>query len=172
MKFFDYSGSRGYTVTPDVVEYEKHKMVKPVYDLIFGYDTIKELRIALDFQTKEITIDKIFMPMTNMNNLANSNMEIARDVNTSMANDHVSTIDIEATKWVVHTLGAKYEKADLQSVVTNKGPNLDSHKRTSYWSNGMNLRNCLMGHCSINWFIIPHKCQMILIQESLCSKQS
>jgi hypothetical protein len=34
LKVFEYSNSKEYLVTPDVVEYDKKKMTKPVYDLI------------------------------------------------------------------------------------------------------------------------------------------
>ena len=36
LKFFEYSNSWEYTVIPDIVEYDKRKMTKPVYDLILG----------------------------------------------------------------------------------------------------------------------------------------
>ena len=51
MKFFEYSNSKEYLVTPDVVEYDydKNKMTKPMYDLILGCKTVKELGIVLDF---------------------------------------------------------------------------------------------------------------------------
>ena len=59
LKFFEYSNSKEFLITPDVVEYDKKKMTKPMYDLILGCQTMKELGIVLDFQTKEITIDEI-----------------------------------------------------------------------------------------------------------------
>ena len=49
LKFFEYSNSKEFLVTPDVVEYDKKKMTKPVYDLILGCQTMKELGIVLDF---------------------------------------------------------------------------------------------------------------------------
>ena len=52
LKFFEYSNSQEYTATPDIVEYDKRKMTKPVYDLILGCKTMKELGIALDFRKK------------------------------------------------------------------------------------------------------------------------
>ena len=51
MKFFEYSKQHGGLVTPDIVEYDKDKMTKPMYDLILGCKTMKERRIDLDFQT-------------------------------------------------------------------------------------------------------------------------
>jgi len=52
LKFFEYSSSKAYLVKPDVVEYDKQKMTKPMYDLIIGCRTMKELGIVLNFQTK------------------------------------------------------------------------------------------------------------------------
>ena len=49
LKFFKYSNSQEYTVTPNIVEYDKRKMTKPVYELILGCKTMKELGIVLDF---------------------------------------------------------------------------------------------------------------------------
>ena len=49
LKFFEYSNSKEYLVTPDVVEFDKNKMTKPVFDLILGCKTMKELGIVLDF---------------------------------------------------------------------------------------------------------------------------
>ena len=49
-------------MTPDVVEFDKTKMTKPVFDLILGCKTMKELGIVLDFRTKEITIDHVILP--------------------------------------------------------------------------------------------------------------
>ena len=49
LKFFEYSNSKEYLVTPDVVEYDKRKMTKPAFNLILGCQTMKELGIVLDF---------------------------------------------------------------------------------------------------------------------------
>ena len=49
MKFFEYSNNKEYLVTPDVVEYDKKMITKPVYNLILGCKTMKELGIVLDF---------------------------------------------------------------------------------------------------------------------------
>ncbi len=49
MKIFEYSNSNKFLVTPDVVEYDKKKMTKPVPDLILGCKTMKELGIVLEF---------------------------------------------------------------------------------------------------------------------------
>ena len=49
IRFFNYSNSKEYTVSPDLVEHDKKKMTKPVYDLILGCKTVKEFGIVLDF---------------------------------------------------------------------------------------------------------------------------
>ena len=49
LKFFEYSDSKECLVTPDVVEYDKKKMTRLMYDLILGCKTMKELGIVLDF---------------------------------------------------------------------------------------------------------------------------
>ncbi len=43
MKFFEYSNGKEFLVTPEVVEYDKDKMTKPMYDLILGCKAMKEL---------------------------------------------------------------------------------------------------------------------------------
>ncbi len=49
LKFFKYSNSKEYLVPPDVVEFDKDKMTKSVFDLILACKTMKELEIVLDF---------------------------------------------------------------------------------------------------------------------------
>jgi hypothetical protein len=68
IKFFGYSNSKEYLVAPDIVEYDKKKMTKPVYDLILGCKTIKKQRIVL-FLNKKITVDEISLPMRDINSL-------------------------------------------------------------------------------------------------------
>ena len=63
IKFLDYSASREYLVQPDIVEYDGTTMSKPGFDLILGTNTLKEIGIVLNFQTKEIDIDEIILPM-------------------------------------------------------------------------------------------------------------
>jgi hypothetical protein len=48
-KFFEYSNNKEYLATPDIVEYDKKKMTKPVYDLILGCKSMKELGTVLDY---------------------------------------------------------------------------------------------------------------------------
>ncbi len=60
-------------------------MTKPVFDLILHVKTLRELGSVLDFQTKEITIDEIILPVRDINKLSNrSKIEKAWSVNQSM----------------------------------------------------------------------------------------
>jgi len=77
------------------------------------------------FKQKEITIDEIILPMRDINSLIMSKMERAWTVNKSMAHKPQSTQ--EATQRVAHVLDAKYEKADLQSVVSANCTHLSLH---------------------------------------------
>ena len=122
MKFCEYSNSKEFLVTPDVVEYDKNRMTKPVYDLILGCKTMKEIGIVLDFRTKKITIDEIILPMRDINSLTTSKLERIWAVNNSMVQEPPSMH--EATQRVIHILDTKYEKADLQSVVSANCTNL------------------------------------------------
>ena len=49
IRFLNYSNSKEYTVSPNLVEYDKKKMMKPVYDLVIGCKIITDLEIVLDF---------------------------------------------------------------------------------------------------------------------------
>ena len=70
IKFLDYSASREYLIQPDVVEYDGTTMSQPGFDLILGTNTLKELGIVLNFQTKEIDIDEIILPMRDITTLS------------------------------------------------------------------------------------------------------
>jgi hypothetical protein len=102
-------------------------MTKPVYDLILGCNTVKELGIVLDFRTKQITIDEIILSMRNINSRASTKIEKAWAVNNSMAHEPVSTKN--ATQRAVKILDAIYEKADLQAVVDATGSDLSLHDK-------------------------------------------
>ena len=49
LKFFEYSNCKEFLVAPDIVENDKNKMTKLVYDLILGCKTMNEIGIVLDF---------------------------------------------------------------------------------------------------------------------------
>ena len=92
-----------------------------MFDLILGVKSLSELGIVLDFWTKEITIDVIVLTMRDINKLSNSSkIEKAWSVNHNIVREPKSTE--EATQRAIHILDAKYEKADLQSVVDTNCP--------------------------------------------------
>jgi hypothetical protein len=69
IKFFKYSASREYMLQPDAVEYDENTMTKPGLDQVLGPNTLKELCIVLDFQTKQITLDDISLPLRDIEKL-------------------------------------------------------------------------------------------------------
>ena len=131
-------------MTPDVVQFDKNKMTKPVFNLILGCKTMKELGIVLDFSTKEIMIDHAILPMRDINSLTSPSMDKAWAVNNSISHEPHSKQ--EATEQVIHILDANYEKEDLQSVVRTTVVTLVSKTKISYWSYSQSLRNFLTEH--------------------------
>ena len=69
VKFFDFSASREYLLQPDIVEYDTEAMIKLGFDRIVGSNSMKEIGNVLNFQTKETTLDKISLPMRDINKL-------------------------------------------------------------------------------------------------------
>ncbi len=87
----------------------------------------KELGIVLDFRVKMITIDEIILPMRNVNHLQGASTLRAIKLNNSLAMEPKSTQD--ATKCVTQILDAKYNKADLQSIVKDYYKNLSANQQ-------------------------------------------
>ena len=117
IKFFEYSNSKEFLAEPDVFEYDQD-MVKPVFDLIIGCNSMEKLGIVMDFKAKTITIDEIILPMRNIESLTNkSKVQEAWAISNVLAHEPTSTE--QATQRAVKILDAKYKKADLQAVVTN-----------------------------------------------------
>jgi hypothetical protein len=120
VKFFEYLANREYMLQPDVVEYNENAMAKPGFDIILGSDTMNELGIVLDFWTKEITLDEISLSIRNINKLETiATIEWAWTMNNSiyqsMSKEQQSTC--KTTKRLIQILDAKYEKANLRSIV-------------------------------------------------------
>jgi hypothetical protein len=133
LNFFEYSDNKMYHVEPDVVKYDKDN--KPQYDLILGTVAMKEFGIILNFRDKRITIDEIILHMRNINNLQGSSILQALRHNHSLAMEPQSTQD--ATKSATQILDAKYNKADLQSVVRDNCKHLSADQQKSYCSFSM-----------------------------------
>ena len=88
------------------------KMTKPMFDLILGVKMLREIRIVLDFWTKEITIDEIILPMRDINNLSTSSkIEKAWSVNHNMVHEPHRTEEV--TQWAVHILMKKQNSSQL-----------------------------------------------------------
>jgi hypothetical protein len=113
LNFFEYSNSKRYLAEPDIVEYDKNN--KPQYDLILGVKTMKKYGIILVFKDNMITVDEVKLPMQNINYLQGSSILRALRLKHSLAMEPQSTQD--ATKRVTRILDAKYQKADIQSIV-------------------------------------------------------
>ena len=88
---------------------------------------MKELGIVLDFKAKSITIDEITLPMRNINHLQGHSILRVLKLNNSLAKEPISTQD--ATKRAVRILDAKYNKADLQSIVKNNCKHLSADQQ-------------------------------------------
>jgi hypothetical protein len=113
LNFFEYSDSKRYLAAPDIVEYKQ--INRPQYDIILGVNTMKEYGIILDFKDKIITVDEVKLPMRNINYLQGSRTIRALRPNHSLVMEPQSTQD--AIKHVTWILDAKYQKADLQSII-------------------------------------------------------
>jgi hypothetical protein len=125
LNFFEYFDSKRYLAEPDIVEYDKNK--KPQYDFILGVKTTKKYAIILDFKDKMITVDEVKLPMQNINYLQGSSTLRALKLNHSLAMEPQSTKD--ATKCVTQILDAKYQKADLQSIVRDNCKHLSADQQ-------------------------------------------
>ncbi len=86
---------------------------------------MKEYGIILDFKYKIITVVKL--PMRNINYLQGSSTIRALRLNHSLAMEPQSTQD--ATKRVTRILVAKYQKADLQSIVKDECKHLSADQQ-------------------------------------------
>ena len=105
MKFFEYSESKHYTIRPDVLEYDR--LERPAFDLIIGVKTMKRLGIVLDFQTNNIQIDHISLPMRDIFKLQDkSKIDKAWAVNNSIMRDEPESTK-ELTDRAVKILDAK-----------------------------------------------------------------
>ena len=72
--FFEYSNSKSVDIQPEIDENDE-TLGKPAFDIIIGTKTMNELGIILDFNTREITIDSIKLPMQSINKFPTSNEE-------------------------------------------------------------------------------------------------
>ncbi len=112
---------------PDIVEYSNGGP-PPLYDLMIGKQTLHDIDAVFDFTERTITIDDILLPMRNINNLQlKPSISRALKLNFSFAQEPASTRN--ASKCIVEILDAKYDKADLPSIVKNKCVHLSTSHR-------------------------------------------
>ncbi len=113
--FIVYSASKKVHLHPDIVEYPRERP-SPLYNLIIGKQTLHDIGAVLDFKGRTIAIDEILPPMKNINNLhLKPSISRVLKLNSSFAQEPASTSN--STKRVVEILDAKYDKADLPSIV-------------------------------------------------------
>jgi hypothetical protein len=115
LSFIEYLASKKVHLHQDIVEYSRGGPPH-LYDLIIGKQTFHDIGAMLDFKEKTIAIGDILLPMRNINNLQlKPSISRVLKLNSSLAQEPASTRN--ATKRVVEILGAKYDKADLPSIV-------------------------------------------------------
>ncbi len=116
-----------------------------MYNLIIGKQTLHDIGAVLDFKEKTITIDDVLLPMRSINNLQlKPSISRALKLNSRFAQEPTSTPN--ATKCVVEISDAKYDKADLPSIVKNNCGHLSTSHRNSLLVLLLKLRSSLMAH--------------------------
>jgi hypothetical protein len=98
---------------------------------------MKRYGIILDFKDKMITVDEVKLPMQNINYLQGSSTLRVLTLNHRLAMEPQSTQ--EATKGATWILDAKYQKADLQSIVKDKCKHQAPISKRSYFSYSPNM---------------------------------
>jgi hypothetical protein len=88
---------------------------------------MKKYGIILDFKDKMIIVDKVKLPMQNTSYLQGSSTLRVLRLNHSLAMELQSTQD--ATKHITRILDAKYQKADLQSIVRDNCKHLKADQQ-------------------------------------------
>jgi hypothetical protein len=88
--------------------------------------------MMLDFKVKTNTFVEITLPMRNINHLQGANTLRALKLNSSLDMEPIRTQD--ANKRATQILDAKYNKADLQSIVRDNCKQLSTDHKKSYCS--------------------------------------
>jgi hypothetical protein len=107
----------------------------------------------LDFKERTITIDAILLPMRNINDLQlKPSVSRALKLNSSFAQEPASKRN--ATKCVVEILDAKYDKADLPSIVKNNCAHLSTSHRNLLFALLLKFEELLDGTLG-DWKLLP-----------------
>ena len=125
--FPEYSHSKRFSITPDIVEFDDPKLAPP-FDLIIGTATMEDLGIILDFETKMIAIDGMNIPMRNIKNLQVPGTRFQIWKNSWFVEPIVTN---DATRRAIKILDAKYEQADLPKIVQEKCKHLTNKEKNS-----------------------------------------
>ena len=118
VNFPEFLSSKVATFKPYVVTTSK-RANPPAYDLIIGVKSLAKIRAVLDFATYKLTIDSMTLPMCHTNSLND-----LQDLH-NIFREHLKPISTrEATHRADEILDAKYQKADLPSIVDQQGKHL------------------------------------------------
>jgi len=109
--FPEFNESKTFITQPDIVYLEKSK-IPPTYDLILGVETLTKLGAILNFQELSVTINQQTLPMKSFDQLRNF-----KDLREQMKAFTEPASTRQATSRVSEILDAKYEKANLPSIV-------------------------------------------------------
>jgi hypothetical protein len=86
---------------------------------------LHDIGAVLDFKENTISIDEVLLPMRNINNLQlKPSISRVLKLNSNFSQEPVSTHN--TTKRVVEILDAKYDKADLPSIIKNNCAHLST----------------------------------------------
>ena len=125
--FPEFSESRMYRVSPDIMELPAHAD-QPAYDLIIGVKTMAKWGVVLDFVQEVICIDKQFVPMREIESLRDP-----KNLRAQFAPFLEPKSMREATNRATEILDANYEKADLTVVVHQECRHLTIDQRNELY---------------------------------------
>ena len=109
--FPEFSSSKIFSLTPDIIEIEDENAREPMFDLIIGTETLAKFGVVLDFTKQAITVDKVENPMRPLNAYSRHNR-------STFAREELEPISTrDQTSRAVEYLDAQYEKADLTKVI-------------------------------------------------------
>ena len=120
--FLEFSHSKRVKLTQDVLFY-KTEADAPMFDLIIDTETMSELGIIIDFESKLITIDKIELPMRNISHIQAPNTRYQIYKNSFWLEPSATS---EMSEITMKILDAKYEKADLPKIIEESCQHLTS----------------------------------------------
>jgi hypothetical protein len=152
LSFIKYSARKKVHLHPDIVEYSMG-WPPPLYDLIIGKQTLHDIGAMLDFKERTIIIDDILLPIGNINNLQlKPSISRVLKLNSSFPQEPASTRN--APKHVKEILDAKYDKADLPSIVKNNCAHLSTSHHNSLIALLLKLEELFDGMLG-DWKLLP-----------------